>query len=326
MGTRTSEQGFPRAPSGYPGPSPEAVGLVTRRRRTYERIVMVLLAGSAMLSVLVTVGIVVSLLVPLGTFFSHVGLGEFLTGTSWTAGFGDKFDWNDKAWGVLPLVVGTLSTTVIALIVAVPLGLGAAVYLSEYASTRTRGVVKPLLEILAGVPTVVYGFFALTVITPYLETWFGVQLFNNLSPGLVMGFMIVPTIASLSEDALSAVPQALRQGSYALGANRMKTTVRVVFPAAISGVVAAIVLGLSRAVGETMIVAIAAGNKPTFTLDPSEGAQTMTGFIAQVASGDAPQGSPVYYSLFAVGALLFLITLLINMVSIRMVRKYRQAY
>ncbi|MGI8312966.1 phosphate ABC transporter permease subunit PstC [Saccharopolyspora hattusasensis] len=324
MARGTTAPGAPRGARDL-GPA-AAVGLVARRRRWNEHIVMAILAGSAFLSVVVTAGIVVSLLAPLGTFFSHVGVGEFLTGTSWTAGFGGKFDWDDKAWGVLPLIVGTLSTTVIALLVAVPLGLGAAVVLSEYSGDRVRRIVKPLLEILAGVPTVVYGFFALTIVTPYLQTLLGVELFNNLSPGLVMGFMIVPTIASLSEDAMSAVPQALRQGSYALGANRMKTTVRVVFPAAISGIVAAIVLGISRAVGETMIVAIAAGNRPTFTLDPAVGAQTMTGFIAQVASGDAPQGSPVYYSLFAVGALLFFITLVVNMISIRMVRKYRQAY
>ena len=263
---------------------------------------------------------------PLFTFFSHVSIVEFLTGTTWTAGFGAKSSWTDKEWGVLPLVMGTLSTTVIALLVAVPLGLGAAMYLSEYANDRIRRIIKPILEILAGVPTVVYGVIALTILTPILQDFLGAAIFNNLSPGIVMGFMIVPTVASLSEDAMSAVPRAMREGSYALGANRMQTTVRVVFPAALSGIVAAIVLGISRAVGETMIVAIAAGSQPVFTFNPLVGAQTMTGFIAQVASGDAPQGSPVYYSLFAVGALLFLITLVINMFSISLVRKYRQAY
>lgn len=318
--------GSPVAERGKPGPTPADAGLAARRRRWGESVVMTLLASSALVSVLVTVGIVVSLMAPLGAFFSHVGVGEFLIGTSWTAGFGEKFNWDDKNWGVLPLVAGTLSTTLIALLVAVPLGLGTAVVLSEYASARIRRMVKPLLEILAGVPTVVYGFFALTIVTPYLQPLFGVELFNNLSAGLVMGFMIVPTVASLSEDSLSAVPHDLRRGSYALGANRMKTTVRVVFPAAISGIVAAVVLGISRAVGETMIVAIAAGSQPVFTLNPLVGAQTMTGFIAGVASGDAPQGSPVYYSLFAVGGLLFLLTLVINMFSIYLVRKYRQAY
>lgn len=318
--------------AGSPGAgSPPPDGLATvdlraRRSRVGERIIKFLLAASALLSVAITAGIAVALLAPLGTFFSNVGLGEFLTGTEWTAGFGAKSSWTDKEWGVLPLVLGTLSTTVIALVVAVPFGLGAAIYLSEYASSRVRNVLKPILEILAGVPTVVYGVFALKFLTPILQDLFGAQIFNNLSPGIVMGFMIIPTIASLSEDAMSAVPRALREGSYALGSNRMQTTLRVVFPAALSGIVAAIVLGISRAVGETMIVAIAAGNQPQFTFNPLEGAQTMTGFIAQVASGDAPQGSPVYYSLFAVGALLFVITLVINAISIALVRKFRQVY
>ncbi|GAB3500387.1 phosphate ABC transporter permease subunit PstC [Amycolatopsis cihanbeyliensis] len=312
--------------AGSPPSADEPMDLRARHRRVGERLIKVLLAGSALLSVAVTAGIAVSLIAPMWTFFGNVDIGEFLTGTSWTAGFGDKSSWTDKDWGVLPLVVGTLSTTLIALLVAVPLGLGAAIYLSEYANARTRRVLKPVLEILAGVPTVVYGVFALTMVTPILQELFGAQFFNNLAPGLVMGFMIVPTVASLSEDAMSAVPDSLRQGSYALGANRMKTTLRVVFPASLSGIVAAVVLGLSRAVGETMIVAIAAGTQPQLTFNPLEGAQTMTGFIAQVASGDAPQGSPVYYSLFAVGALLFVITLVINMISIALVRKYRQAY
>lgn len=280
-----------------------------------------------MTSIAVTIGIVVSLFAPTVQYFSNVNFFEFLTGTEWTGAFGGKFVWDDKKWGVLPLVTATMTTTVIALLVAVPLGLGGAMYLSEYASTRARKILKPVLEILAGVPTVVYGFIALLVISPILKDIIpGVGYFNVLSAGLVMGFMIVPTIASLSEDAMSAVPHTLRQGSYALGANRMKTTIKVVFPAALSGIVAAIVLGISRAVGETMIVAIAAGNKASLTFDPREGAQTMTGFIVQAVSGDAPYGSPVYYSLFAVGALLFAMTLVINMISIVLVRKYRQAY
>lgn len=304
-----------------------SIDLSQQHPRYGERVIKGLLVAAAWLSVAVTIGIVVSLLAPTLAFFTHVGLGEFLTGTEWTGGFGNKFAWDDKLWGVLPLVVATLIVTVIALAVAVPLGLGAAIYLSEYASDRVRKVLKPILEVLAGIPTVVYGFLALTVFTPILGRLVQFNTIHNmLSPGIVMGFMIVPTIASLSEDAMSAVPLALRQGSYALGANRMKTTLRVVFPAALSGIVAAIVLGISRAVGETMIVTIAAGSRAQLTFDPREGAQTMTGFIAQVASGDAPQGSPVYYSLFAVGSLLFAITLLINLLSIRLVRKYRQAY
>lgn len=313
---------------GHPGPASEHIAAALQpSSRWGERIVKTIMSASALLSVAVTVGIVISLFAPVWTFFSNVGIVEFLTGTEWTASFGGKFDWDDKEWGVLALVSGTLTATAIALLVAVPLGLGAAMFLSEYATPRSRKIVKPILEVLAGIPTVVYGFLALTIITPILRSIVEINgIYNLLSAGLMMGFMIVPTIASLSEDAMSAVPASLRQGSYALGANRMTTTLRVVFPAALSGIVAAIVLGISRAVGETMIVAVAAGSQAQFTFDPREGAQTMTGFIAQVASGDAPQGSPVYYSLFAVGALLFVMALLINALSIRLVRKYRQAY
>ena len=304
-----------------------AVSLTSGRRRIGEKVIEGCLAGAAALSVLITIGIVVSLFAPLGTFFGHVNPVEFLTGTEWTAAFGNKSSWDDKAWGVLPLVTATALTTLIALVVAVPLGLGSAMFLSEYASRPLRRVLKPMLEILAGIPTVVYGAIALTVVTPLLKPLFGIPgIYNMLAPGIVMGFMIIPTVASLSEDAMSAVPDALRQGSYALGANRMKTTVRVVFPAALSGIMAAVVLAISRAVGETMIMAVAVGNRATLTFDPRDGAQTMTAFIAQIASGDAPQGSPVYYSLFAVGALLFVLTLIINMVSIQLVRRFRQVY
>jgi phosphate transport system permease protein len=304
-----------------------AASLMTGGPGPAEKIIKAALFLAAIFSVLVTLGIVISLLIPNITFFSNVSFTEFLFGTQWTAAFGDKSSWTDKAWGVLPLVVGTLVATGIALLVAVPLGLGSAVLLSEYASNRVRRVVKPILEILAGVPTVVYGFLALTVLTPALKTFLPIEgIYNQLSAGLVMGFMIVPTVASLSEDAMSAVPMGLRQGSYALGANRMTTTIRVVFPAALSGIVAAIVLAISRAIGETMILAIAAGNEAKLTLNPLVGAQTMTGYIAQIASGDAPQGSPVYYSLFAVGALLFVMTFIINLISIRLVRRFRQVY
>lgn len=302
------------------------VRLTKSSPRIGERIIEGLLAAAAGLSVLVTAGIVLALVVPLFTFFANVSPIEFLTGTKWTASFGDKFSW-DKDWGVLPLVSATFTATAIALLVAVPLGLAIAMFLSEYANQRTRKFVKPVLELLAGIPTVVYGFIALTAITPVLQPILGIpNVYNILVAGMVMGFMIVPTIASLSEDAMSAVPQSLRQGSFALGANRRVTTLRVVFPAALSGIIAAIVLGLSRAVGETMILAVAGGNLAQLTGDPRNEAQTMTAFIAQIASGDAPQGSPVYYSLFAVGALLFVMTLLINVASIRLVRKFRQAY
>ena len=312
------------ASSGF-GPGGQ-VRLTKSSPRVGERIIEGLLAAAAGLSVLVTAGIVLALVVPLFTFFANVNPIEFLTGTSWTASFGDKFSW-DKDWGVLPLVSATFMATGIALLVAIPLGLGIAMFLSEYANQRIRKFVKPVLELLAGIPTVVYGFLALSAITPALQPILGIpNVYNILVAGIVMGFMIVPTIASLSEDAMSAVPQSLRQGSFALGANRRVTTLRVVFPAALSGIIAAIVLGLSRAVGETMILAVAGGNLAQLTGDPRNEAQTMTAFIAQIASGDAPQGSPVYYSLFAVGALLFVITLLINVASIRLVRKFRQVY
>lgn len=281
------------------------------------------LRGSAMLSVLVTVGIVVALVVPAIEFFREVPIREFLTGTRWAPTF------SNQSFGVLPLVTGTLWTTAIGLMVAVPFGLGAAIFLSEYASARTRRTLKPVLELLAGIPSVVYGFFALQFVTQvFFKEILGweVQTYNVLAAGIVLGVMIIPTVASLAEDALSAVPHALRQGSFAMGANRMQTTLRVVLPAAFSGVAAAIVLGVSRAVGETMIVALAAGTQARMITDPTQGAQTMTGFIAQAATGENPVGSLEYNTLFAVGLLLFLITLVINMVSIAMVRRLREAY
>jgi phosphate ABC transporter permease protein PstC len=274
-------------------------------------------------SVLTTLAIVISLVIPAVNFFREIPLTDFLTGTRWTPNFADK------SYGVLPLVVGTLWTTGIALLVAVPLGLGAAMLLSEYASAQLRKVFKPVLEILAGIPSVVYGFFALQFIGPVLlDGLLGIRVgtFNVLQAGIVLGVMIIPTIASLAEDAMSAVPHALRQGSAALGSNRMQTTLRVVFPAAISGVIAAIVLGISRAVGETMIVAIAAGNIAQIIADPREAAQTMTGYIAATATGENAVGSLTYNTLYAVGLSLFVVTLVINVISIRLVRKYREAY
>jgi len=278
---------------------------------------------AALVSVLTTVGIVVSLVMPALDFFSEVSVWEFLTGTSWSPNLAPQ------SFGVLPLVGGTLMVTAIGLLVAVPLGLGAAMYLSEYASAKNRARLKPILELLAGIPSVVYGFFALAFVTPtVLQDLLGLEVnFGNaLGAGIVLGIMIIPTVASLSEDAMSAVPQALRQGSFAMGANRMQTTLRVVFPAAISGIAAAVVLGLSRAIGETMIVALAAGTIPNLSVDPREGMQTMTGFIAQTAGGENPVGSVEYNTLFAVGLLLFLITLVINFASIALVRRYRQVY
>jgi phosphate transport system permease protein len=228
---------------------------------------------------------------------------------------------------VLPLVAGTVSVTVWACIVCVPFGLGAAIFLSEYATPRTRAVLKPVLELLAGIPTVVFGYFALTFVTPLLrDLGLDVEIFNALSAGLVMGVMLIPTVASLSEDAMSAVPRDLRDGAYALGSTKLQVATRIVVPAAISGIVASFVLAISRAIGETMIVLIAAGQRPTLTFDPREAIETMTAFIAATGAGDVPTGSIEYKTIFAVGLTLFVLTLAMNVVSIRLVRKYREVY
>jgi phosphate transport system permease protein len=293
------------------------------RKRYGERLALAGLAGSAALTVAVTIAIFVSLLLRALEFFREVSFWDFLTGTRWAPTFASP------DFGVLPLILGTLWTTAIGLAVAVPVGLGAAVYLSEYAHDRTRRILKPILEILAGIPSVVYGYFALYFVAPeLLRGLFGLEVgtFSVLAAGLVLGVMIIPTIASLSEDALSAVPQALRQGSFALGANKMRTTLRVVFPAAISGITAAIVLGLSRAVGETMIVALAAGTQANMVSSATSGGQTMTGFIAQTATGESTPGTLGYNTLFAVGLLLFVITLVINLIAGIIVRRVREAY
>jgi phosphate transport system permease protein len=303
-------------------------GIPSQRRaqpRYGERLIEVALRLAAFLSVLTTIGIVVAVFIPTIEFFQEpaVTFWDFVTGTTWTPLFSEA----QQQFGVLPLVAATFTTSVIALAVAIPLGLGAAVYLAEYASPRARKTLKPVLEVLAGIPTVVYGFFALQFVTPaLLQKFLDVGTFNMLSAGLVMGVMIIPTVASLSEDAMTAVPQALRDGAYGLGSTRMQVAIRVVIPAAISGIIAAFVLGISRAVGETMIVALAAGQTATFTFNPLEGAQTMTGFIAQAASGDQPTGSIGYEALFAVAALLFVITIIMNFISIRLVRRFREEY
>lgn len=301
----------------------EAPVLFASRRRWSESVIKLVLRLAAILTIATTVGILIALVIPSISFFSEVSIIEFLFGTRWAPRFAQA------SFGVVPLITATLWTTMIALIVAVPLGLGAAILLSEYAHPRLRKILKPMLEILAGVPTVVYGFFALQFVqTTVLREWLGLptQAFSVLSAGLVMGVMIVSTIASLAEDAMSSVPSALRQGSAALGANRMQTSLRVVFPAALSGIVAAVVLGISRAVGETMIVAIAAGNQAQIVASPLDQGQTMTGFIANAALGDSRVGSLEYNTLFAVGLLLFLLTMLINAISIGFVRRYREAY
>ena len=297
------------------------VGLRGGRRRFGELLVRAVLGLCALISVVTTVGIVVSLLFPAIEFFAEVSPWEFFTGTNWAPLF------EPAAFGVLPLIVGTFSVTFWALAVAVPFGLGTAIYLSEYASPRARDVLKPILEILAGVPTVVYGYFALTAVTPLLrDLGIQVDIFNALSAGLVMGVMLIPTVASLSEDAMSAVPQALRDGAYGLGADRLQVATRVVVPAAISGIVASFVLAISRAVGETMIVLIAAGQLPQLTLDPRATIETLTAFIGATGNGDLPTGSVEYKTIFAVGLTLFAMTFVMNVLSTGLVRRFREVY
>lgn len=305
-------------------PQPVDVSLRASSARVGERLVKASMIGCAAVSIATTIGIVVALAGPALQFFREVSPARFFTETEWTP----RFD--DPHYGIWPLITGTTWTTLIALLVAVPLGLGSAIYLAEYASPRVRAFVKPVLELLAGIPSVVYGYFALTFVAPtVLQSILGlpgVGTFSVLSAGLVLGVMIIPTVASLSEDAMSAVPRSLREASYGLGANRMRTVTRVVFPAALSGIAAALVLALSRAVGETMIVALAAGSQARMVTSASQEGQTMTGFIAQAASGESVVGSLQYNTLFAVGLTLFAMTLVINLVSIRLVKRFREAY
>jgi phosphate transport system permease protein len=294
------------------------------RRRWSEDVVKAFLILCSLISILTTIGILIALLEETIAFFGDVSIVEFFTTSEWSPLFADP------KFGVWPLVWGTLLTTGIALIVAVPLGLGAAIYLSEYARPRVRRTVKPILEVLAGIPTIVFGYFALTFFTPdVLQGLFGqdrIQIFNALSAGIIMGFMVLPTVASLAEDAMTAVPHSLREGAYGLGASKLQVSLRVVFPAALSGVVAAIVLGASRAIGETMIVLVAAGGSANTSLNPGEPHLTMASFIGQTAKGDVPTGSIGYETIFAVGATLFFMTLAINAIAIRFVRRYRQVY
>ena len=300
------------------GPEPR---LRAKRRRYGEDVVKGVLAACALISVATTVGIVIALFVPAFEFFQEVSIVDFLTGTNWSPLF------EPASFGVLQLVSGTINVTVIASLVAMPFGLGAAIYLSEYASQRTRGILKPALEVLAGIPTIVFGYFALTFMTPLLrDIGIQVDIFNTLSAGLVMGVMLMPTVASLSEDAMGAVPRDLREGAYALGSTKVQVATRIVVPAAVSGIVASFVLAISRAVGETMIVLIAMGQQPNLTVDPKEAAEAMTAFIAATGAGDVATGSIEYKTIFAVGALLFVMTLIMNVVAIRLVRKYREVY
>lgn len=303
--------------------STAAVNPLRQSRHHYgEKAIRASLLVAAVVSVLTTFGIVISLLIPSIDFFTEIPIGDFLFGTVWTPLFANG------EFGVLPLVSGTLVITSIAIVVAIPLGLGSAIYLSEYASPRVRRTLKPTLEVLAGIPTVVFGFFALEFLTQLVlvRIFPGIEVFNALSAGIIMGIMIIPTIASLSEDAMAAVPAGLRDGAYALGSTKRQTAIKVVIPAALSGIVAAFVLGISRAIGETMIVTVAAGLQPQLSLNPLIGMQTMTSYIAAAGAGDLATGSIEYKSIFAVGLLLFVLTFIMNIFSVRLVRRFRQVY
>ncbi|HVV85249.1 MAG TPA: phosphate ABC transporter permease subunit PstC [Kofleriaceae bacterium] len=284
-----------------------------------ERVLEALLASCSLVSVLVTVGIVAVLLFEAIEFFRVVPISRFFGDTQWTPLFADN-----RHFGVWPLVAGTLVTAAIAMVVALPFGVLAAIYLAEFAAPRTRRVLKPALEVLAGVPTIVYGYFALTVVTPALQGVVpGLAGSNALSPGLVMGIMIIPMVSSLSEDAIFAVPETTREAAYALGAGKLPTIVRVIVPSAWSGIAASMTLAVSRAIGETMIVAIAAGQQASFTFDPREPAETMTTYIVNVSKGDTPSGTFEYQTIFAVGLTLFVMTLLMNLLSYRLARHLR---
>lgn len=290
-------------------------------RHLGERVIEGILFLAAAFSVFVTLGIVYILVSESIKFFEHVPLLDFLTDTQWTPLF------DDQHFGILVLLSGTAVSSLVALCVAIPLGTTIAIYLSEFAQPRTREITKPILELLAGMPTVVFGYFALLFVTPLLQRLMPeLPGFNLLSAGLVMGIMITPIVSSISEDAMRAVPMAMREGSYAMGATRLQTALHVVFPAAISGIAAAYILGIARAVGETMILAIAAGMQPNLTWDPREPAATITAFIVQVALGDLPHGSVAYQTIFAAGLTLMLFTLLFNIAGFWLQRKYRERY
>jgi phosphate transport system permease protein len=300
---------------------PAATGLPRKRIRWGEQVVYAVLFIAAAISVLTTVGIVISLVVPSIEFFQEVGPVEFFFGTTWAPLF------LDAKFGVIPLAVGTFVISFWSALVAFPLGIGVAIYLSEYARPRVTAFLKPILEILAAIPTVVLGYFALTFVTPFLrDLGVQVEIFNALAASLVLGVMLVPTVATLSEDAMAAVPRELRDGGYALGADKLQVSTKIVVPAAISGIIAAFVLAFSRAVGETMIVLIAAGQLAQITIDPRETIQTITAFIGATGNGDVPTGSIEYKTIFAVGLTLFVMTLVLNLISIRLVRKYREVY
>ncbi len=286
-----------------------------------EKVMPKFLLGIAAISIFTTLGIILTLLFETIEFFKEIPILEFFTGTVL------KPLGENAQFGVLPLLTGTLISSLIAMLVAIPIGLMSAVYLSEYASDKVRRVFKPILEILAGIPTIVYGFFAFTFVTPLLRAIIpGLEPTNILSPGIVMGIMIIPMVASLSEDAMSAVPNSMREGALALGATKLEVSWKIVVPAAISGIVASFVLGISRAIGETMIVTIASGSSKNFTFDVTQSMQTMTAYIVEVTGGDAPAGSTLYYSLYAVAMTLFVFTLIMNLIAQHVSRKYREEY
>jgi phosphate transport system permease protein len=291
------------------------------KRNLIERMIEFGLLCSGIVAIFITLAIIYVLVSEAIPFFQHVSMKDFLTDTVWTPNY------SIKHYGILPLISGTLTTTGIALIVAVPLGTITAIYLSEFASHKVREVIKPILELLVGVPTVVFGYFALMLVTPMLQKIYpDLTTFNMLGPGIVMGIMIVPYIASVAEDSMRAVPMAIREGAYAMGATRFQTAIKVVTPAAISGIVAAYILAISRAVGETMIVAIAAGQQPNFTFNPVESAATITSYIVSVALGDLEHGGIGYQSIFAAGLTLLIMTLLINILGHMVRKKYAERY
>ena len=291
------------------------------KRNFLERVIEIILMFAALAATFITLGIVYILVTEASGFFKEVSIVEFLTSRQWSPLF------EDAHYGILPLIAGTLTTSFVALIIAIPIGTIAAIYLSEFASHKTRETVKPILELLVGVPTVVFGYFALLFVTPLLQKLNpDLPTFNMLGAGIVMGVMIIPYIASVAEDAMRAVPMQMREGSYAMGATRFQTAIRVVTPAATSGIIAAYILGISRAVGETMVVAIAAGQQPTFTFNPSEGAATITAYIVQVAMGDLPHGSLGYQSIFAAGMVLFIITFVFNILGHMARKRFAERY
>ncbi|MEG0470928.1 MAG: phosphate ABC transporter permease subunit PstC [Solibacillus sp.] len=291
-------------------------------KKVIEKIIPIGLFLAASISVLTTFGIVFTLIFETVEFFTRVSITDYLFGKEWL-----PFSGKEPLYGILPLIIGTLKVTLIAVLVAVPFGLGAAIYLSEYASERVRKTIKPVLEVLAGVPTIVYGFFALTFVTPILQAIIpSLKIFNAVSPGIVVGIMVLPMIASMSEDAMSSVPKSIREGALGLGATKLEVSLKVVLPAALSGIVASIVLAVSRAIGETMIVSLAGGSTPRFDFGVTDSIQTMTAYIVQVTTGDAGYGTTIYYSIYAVGFTLFIFTLMMNLLAGYISKRFREEY